>query len=139
MTVEAGGVVISRMRLLSSSAINTLPLGRTDTADGLARKAEVAGPPSPPTLGGPGAPAIVAIVPAGETWRITSLSVSAIRKPPPARATAWSGSFSCAVVAGPPSPLNPGCPGVPATVVNVPDGETCETSSTASAPRSAIR
>ena len=49
----------------------------------------------------------VVMVPAGVTSRMALLKVSAMnRSPAPSTATPW-GSFSWALVAGPPSPENP--------------------------------
>src|SRR5439155_21311646 len=58
------------------------------------------------------------------TNRITSLSVSAIRKPPSAVAATPKGKLSSAAAAGPPSPVEPDIVSVPATVVILPAGET---------------
>src|ERR1700722_14633727 len=55
--------VIRRMRLLRVSAIYQLPLESTAIAEGEDNCAAVAGPPSPPKLGGVPLPAMMAALP----------------------------------------------------------------------------
>ena len=63
----------SRIRLLLESAMRTFPNASTATPNGKSSDANVAGPPSPekPTLP---LPAIVAMIPLAETFRIRLLS-----------------------------------------------------------------
>ena len=54
-------------------------------------------------------PATLVITPAADTWRTTLLNVSAIRNPPSGVAATPMGLLSSASVAGPSSPVSPGC------------------------------
>ena len=68
-------------------------------------------------------PATVVMIPLGETLRMRWLSVSAMNRLPAPSIARPPGSFSCALVAGPPSPEKPFVPS-PATVVMIPAGKT---------------
>ena len=92
-------------------------------------RAFVAGPPSPelPPAKQP-QPATVVIIPPGETLRMRLPPPEMYRLPSatnrlPAPSTATLSGYSCALVAGPPSPERPSVP-LPATVVMVPLAET---------------
>src|SRR5438132_666514 len=64
--------VTLRIRLVSLSAMNRFPAASTETPDGVASQALVAGPPSPENPACP-FPATVVIVPLGVTFRIRLL------------------------------------------------------------------
>ena len=114
-----------RIRLLSRSLMNRSPELSTATSYGSWSVAAVASPPSPenepwsnPT--GP-LPATVEMMPVASMRRIRLLMWSATYSEPSEAAAMPSGQYSCAAVAGPPSPEKPGEP-VPANVVIVPLG-----------------
>src|ERR1700677_4566817 len=65
-------------------------------------------------------PSMVVITPAGVTLRIRLLDVSAIYQLPLESTTIPDGEYSCADVAGPPSPPKPGEFPLPAIVVTGP-------------------
>ena len=111
-----------RMRWLFESGMRKPPSPVDTTPLGMLIAAAVAGPPSPPYPCVP-LPATVVIVPFGHTRLMRLLSSSARMKPPSGIADALCTKFSCADVAGPPSPLNPATP-VPATVVIRPSPQT---------------
>ena len=107
-----------RIRFPKASAMSTLPAGSTASATGYDRLALVAAPPSPPD---PPFPANVVMTPvAPSTLRTRLLSLSAISTwPPKATTAAPDGKRKRALVAGPPSPLNPNDP-LPASVEMAP-------------------
>ncbi|MEA2442884.1 MAG: hypothetical protein QOJ12_176 [Thermoleophilales bacterium] len=111
-----------RIRWFSRSAMRTLASGALATPFGVFSAAAVPGPPSPWKPANP-SPARVVMVPSGATRRTRWLFVSTITKPPSLATARPIGSFSCAEVAGPPSPLKPAEP-IPATVVMTPFGAT---------------
>jgi hypothetical protein len=114
-----------RMRLLSVSAMKTLPVVvSTATSTGFCKVAEVAGPPSSMELS-TSVPATVVIVPFDHTLRMRWLKASAMKMLPVVESTATpSGLCKVAEVAGPPSPLKPPDVPLPAQVMMVPFGHT---------------
>ena len=104
----------------SRSAIYVLPRLSIQTARGPIIDASVAGRPSPFLSFSP-FPAKVLIIPVLRSNRLILWScMSAINRPPFLSKKQSFGSFICACVPGPPSPLYPETP-VPATVVIIPE------------------
>src|SRR5438105_13617107 len=106
-----------------------IPAGSTHTPSGALRLAAIAGPPSPAYAAVP-LPATVVMIPGvpvgtpggrAATLRIRWFPVSAMYRLPAPSAAAPCGNESCAVVAGPPSPLY-AAPPAPAKKVTVPAG-----------------
>ena len=117
----AGGVRslnVFRMRWFTESAMKISPSGSTVRLVGSCSCALVAGPPSPLKPDVP-IPATVEMNPLRSTIRTRALRRSAIKRLPALSNAMPVGFCSCALVARPPSPLNPGVP-VPATVVMTP-------------------
>ena len=100
----------------------TLPLESSRTPKGLSSWAEVAGPPSPlppPAFAVP-VPAIVVMSPLpAVTSRTAAFLESAMKMLPAGSTKRPVGSYSCALVAGCPSPASPWVP-LPAIVVTLP-------------------
>ena len=115
------GPATSRTRPLDMSAMSSAPVGVTATPSGKESWAAIAGPPSPDRP--PEVLATVVMTPARDTRRIRSFCLSAMRKPPSARAATPLGRSSSADVAKSLSPANPGVP-APAAVTIVPPGRT---------------
>ncbi len=107
-----------RTRALRRSAIKRLPALSNAMPVGFCSCALVARPPSPLNPGVP-VPATVVMTPLVFTIRTRALRRSAIKRLPALSNAIPVGFCSCALVARPPSPLNPGVP-VPATVVMTP-------------------
>ena len=110
--------VTLRTASLPLSAMKTLPDGSTATPKGLFKRAPVAGPKSPLKPAVP-VPAIVVMMPLVATLRTTLESRSAMKTLPAASMAMPMGKFSCARVAGPPSPELPARP-LPAKRVRTP-------------------
>ena len=110
--------VMRRTRLLSVSVTYKLPRASKAKALGKFSWALVAGPPSPPKPAAP-VPAKVETIPAGVTRRMRFEARSVINKLPAASNAMPVGWFSCALVACPPSPLEPAIP-LPAKVLMMP-------------------
>src|SRR5271154_916524 len=96
-----------------------LPDESTATPNGAINIAFVADPPSPEYPEVPPVPATVEMMPWGVTFRTTALLESAMYRLPEESTARPAGWFTCALVAAPPSPENPGIP-VPAKVVMIP-------------------
>ena len=96
----------------------SVPAESTATPSGPFSHALRAAPPSPMKPRVP-VPATVHMVPSGVTLRTTSFPVSAMNKLPVESTATPNGPLICALVAAPPSPVNPAVP-LPATVVMVP-------------------
>ena len=108
-----------RTRRPIESAMITFPLGSTASATGYCRLALVAAPPSPLDADTP-LPANVVMTPVTpSTLRTRLLSLSAISTRPPSPTATPEGKRRRALVAAPPSPLNPNDP-LPASVVTIP-------------------
>src|SRR5439155_994194 len=90
----------------SNSAIKMPPSAVTATPSGRLSRAAVAGPPSPEKPLTP-VPAMVVIIPLGDTRRTRLFSGSAMRKPPSAVTATALAELNRAAVAGPPSPEKP--------------------------------
>ena len=102
-------------RIRAAWAIKSVPEGPTVTPTGMESNADSAAPPSPVQPSSP-SPAMVVMVPP-DTIRMRWFIWSAIKRSPSASSATSIGKFSFADVAGPPSPLKPGCLVMPATVV----------------------
>jgi hypothetical protein len=102
--------------------MNTFPAPSETTEVGYDSDASVAGPPSPENAACP-LPAMVLIVPDGDTFRIAMLLASAMYRLPVASTVTPVGVSSDALVATPPSPEYPANP-LPATVLMIPLGLT---------------
>ena len=116
-----------RMRWLARSAMKKLPLPSTATPLGKAKPALVAGAPSPLKPEMP-LPATVVMMPEVSTLRMRLLFRSAMKRLPAPSTATPVGKAKLALVAGPPSPLNPEMP-MPATTVNCPEVSTLKTRS----------
>jgi hypothetical protein len=114
-----------RTRWFPESGKRMLPSGSVAMPRGAAICAAEASPPSPEKPNVP-VPATVVIIPFGETRRIRWLLVSASTMLPSGSSATPCTRFSCALVAGPPSPENPE-EAVPATVVIRPSAVTRRT------------
>src|SRR5437868_4166582 len=100
--------------------MNRLPDPSTATPVGVHKLALVAGPPSPVKPSNLPPPATVVMTPAAaSTRRIRLLPLSAMNRLPDPSAATPAGLHTPALVAAPPSPLNPHVP-LPATVVMTP-------------------
>src|SRR4051812_16606126 len=104
--------------------MNRFPPSSTATPYGLFSCASVAGPPSPEKqqVALPLLPATVVMIPSIATFRIRRFLVSAMKRLPALSTARQHGSFSSALVAGPPSPEK-SLLGLPAILVMIPLGE----------------
>src|SRR5262249_4324025 len=116
--------VILRISPAPVSAMYGAGPGPIATSAGLTRRALSAGVPLP-THHGPGrpVPAMVVMIPDGDTARIRLFPVSAKYSVPDRATVMPPGSFKTALAAGPPSPEKPALP-VPAITANLPPGRT---------------
>ena len=108
-----------RTRFVPRSAMKRSPSGDAAIPHGVWSAAPTAGLPSPKEAARP-TPATVAMLPVSEEiLRTTCASASAIRRSPFGATQRPRGARSRALVARPPSPVDPGSP-VPATTVTIP-------------------
>ena len=116
--VTTAAVVILRIVLFDESATYTLPTLSTATPYGASKLAAAPVPSALPTT--PSVPASVVTTPAGVTWRMASLSLSATYTFPALSTATPSGRSKLA--AGPVASALPTTPAVPASVVTTPAG-----------------